>query len=739
MRTSIASATFVLAAAGTAAVAGLEPNGVNINMNGSDTLFEVTQDVIASCNASFSTFAAANIVYVGGGSGVGAAHMVSDTQRVSPMSRTLKTSEFCGANQATTEGLMVGLDGIAVMSSAVNTCGGDATVNTGAVPNNGVALTADRNGVPSSLQTLALLYFGMNADSPSTFDCNSAARHTLIGTWANFFEHSCPAGNAACTTGIRHAFRRSDLSGTTDAFVTLVGVGTSSRGIGNNPFATGAILGKKQNPFCNSQDANPATAPLCGATLPCAAGFACDTPTDPLNGGHCVLSDGGKSDFSDFDPIRIACSTNEAVCDQTGTRVQPGKLGVVLPILLPDNRNVTITDDYLSLDCTATCDLQGPVFPTRLLPAGFICPDGQPAALGRCWHPTATDPVTGLPTFACRSAQTNRCFGLTGDGRAYNKALIKEVATPGAATHEGQFAQDSNGRPMNGSFFRLHSGLPGRPDPHPCILTDDTAQIGCLTDSDPCTVGYAGREAAPIQPTNSFKALSVNDIFPIDSKIIDLLPLSQQGGLGDGQPFYPLSRRLYFASLRGFGVLQGGEQQLAECYGDSAIAKAAISAHNFVPVPVGVQCLDYDESPDTASGVINATTIGTGGCAGVPAGGNANACTGFPPAGPTITDVQTILNNNCIRCHSGATPPAGLDLSNVRNVIGAASSECAAKQRIHAGSSVTSYLIDKVMGAAQDGGCFSGAQMPFGGPPLAPADIATIASWIDHGALHPSP
>jgi hypothetical protein len=162
-------------------------------------------------------------------------------------------------------------------------------------------------------------------------------------------------------------------------------------------------------------------------------------------------------------------------------------------------------------------------------------------------------------------------------------------------------------------------------------------------------------------------------------------------------------------------------------------------AHSFVPVPVGVQCLDYDESPGTPAGVITATTIGTGGCPDVPFGPNVNACHGTPATGPTITDVQAILDANCVRCHSGSTPPQGLDLTNVRNIIGAASTECTTKQRIHVSSSVTSYLVDKIIGSAQDGGCFSGQQMPSDGPPLSLADFETITHWIDHGALHPAP
>ncbi|MEP7052641.1 MAG: hypothetical protein ABJB12_19895 [Pseudomonadota bacterium] len=43
------------------------------------------------------------------------------------------------------------------------------------------------------------------------------------------------------------------------------------------------------------------------------------------------------------------------------------------------------------------------------------------------------------------------------------------------------------------------------------------------------------------------------------------------------------------------------------------------------------------------------------------------------------------------------------------------------------------YLVDKIMGAAEDGGCFSAKQMPLGEPPLAATDLALLASWINAG------
>ncbi len=64
---------------------------------------------------------------------------------------------------------------------------------------------------------------------------------------------------------------------------------------------------------------------------------------------------------------------------------------------------------------------------------------------------------------------------------------------------------------------------------------------------------------------------------------------------------------------------------------------------------------------------------------------------------------------------------------------GVAAAGCAQKLRIVSGNAAQSYLVDKLLGAAQDGGCFSGRQMPLGRPALAAADLATITNWINAG------
>ena len=121
--------------------------------------------------------------------------------------------------------------------------------------------------------------------------------------------------------------------------------------------------------------------------------------------------------------------------------------------------------------------------------------------------------------------------------------------------------------------------------------------------------------------------------------------------------------------------------------------------------------------------------MGTGG-AGV---GGATGTGGAMATGPTTADVQAILNTNCIGCHSGPTPPRGLDWTSVRAQIGVPAGECAMKMRIAPGDAAHSYMVDKVLGAAQDGGCFAGVRMPAGGQPLSASDIATIVSWINNG------
>jgi hypothetical protein len=648
MRTSITGAVILLAGAGAASLAAaVDTTGSNIALNGSDTLFDVTQSVMASCNTAFGDFSSQGITYLGGGSGVGAGAMGLNNQEVSPMSRALKNTEYCSiaspAGAGLSEGLLVGIDGVAIAANQTNSCsasGANGFGTTAAMAvlagGNGTATGATYTfGDPSgslyknqpSFDALAVLYFGLTHDG--TYNCGSDTRKTLIKNWKNLFSSDCAAGDTTCSAGLTHAWRRSDLSGTTDAFVSVLnppgkGIGTLS----NVP--VGAA--QKANPFCNSFDAN--------------------------NTG--ALSFGGSSDFQDLDPVRTACvAGKDGVCEgfKAGTTSGSfaGDLGVVQVILVPDGTTALASDFYPQQACSASCVLVAPIKPNQL-PAGYKCPGGSSPIGGACLMPFAGSSASPDPR--CITANTTKCADLTGrpDGRQYNLATVvaaSQIPTAQRGTTPFQYAFDANKRIMTGSFYRIHSTTAGAsnvPDPTVgqtglCQENDDTSQIGCLTDSDPCSIGYAGRESAKSYPgvgtpavpqTAPLKALAVNGTPPFTPASISADPdaalknLLQPTGT---TPVYGLARRLYFNTIYGFGNLKGGENELAQCYGNNAIVGPAISSHGFVAIPGGVQCLDYpEEGASTATPAPNVQGTGSvalGGC-GLGLTGQ-NACTVSPP------------------------------------------------------------------------------------------------------------
>ena len=105
------------------------------------------------------------------------------------------------------------------------------------------------------------------------------------------------------------------------------------------------------------------------------------------------------------------------------------------------------------------------------------------------------------------------------------------------------------------------------------------------------------------------------------------------------------------------------------------------------------------------------------------------------PSGAALSkDVQPIFNTSCVVCHQGAGQ-AGLTLEpgkSYSNLVNVPSTESPLK-RVVPGASDQSYLLAKLSGTqVQVGG--SGAQMPFGAPPLSQAQISVIQQWIQLGA-----
>jgi hypothetical protein len=106
---------------------------------------------------------------------------------------------------------------------------------------------------------------------------------------------------------------------------------------------------------------------------------------------------------------------------------------------------------------------------------------------------------------------------------------------------------------------------------------------------------------------------------------------------------------------------------------------------------------------------------------------------------PLTADFQSIQDNVftpvCVRCHSGAGAPQGLQLDATHSyalLVGVPSSEEPGLLRVQPGVPDGSYIVLKLEGSS----AIVGAQMPFGGPPLPQSTIDVIRQWISDGAAN---
>jgi len=571
---SMMSATFVLFGGGAAAVGALD----NIGLKGSDTLEHVTGDVLAACPGATG----AGISYVGTGSTTGENAMSAGAQTVAPMSRFLNvTAGVCngppsgtpgfvsGAGGVTAEGLVIGLDGLSIVAGQANAaaCGGGlafSTTRSFAVTDAAGNPVVNCSGCDSGTNTyhltswrdvLALVYAGKtHAMTGTSRDCAGDVRRSLVESWGNLFEGSC--SGATCTR-LRRAFRRADLSGTTDTFLGLVGLNSM-------PLAkTVPGAAAKQIDFCNANSA--------------------------------VLF-GGESDYLDHDPIRRPCDTNEEACGRDGT------LGLVTVVEVPGN--LTGAQNYPGTLCS--------LGKFRLLkPANTgvtVCPNGGGLLFGKCFQPTIEN-ADGSFTADCLARRTPvQGFGGAGmDGRAYNLA---------SKNADGTYRRDTANRFITGAFYRMHTTKVIAAGVPVCLQDDATTQIGCLARADGCAIGFAGREADTLPPAGSVAALNVNNMAPTRANIENLVttPL-------DASDDYPLARKLFFSTIDGFENVTGGELELARCFGNSALVGPIVSGRGFIPVPGGVRCQDFDETQANPTGGTGCGRTGrTDACTNNPAG-----------------------------------------------------------------------------------------------------------------------
>ena len=628
-RKLLAGATILTLGLGAAAQANAQ-----LLLKGSDTLEDVAKDAVVAAGLS------AVITYVGGGSGGGQAAMTAapPTQQIAPMSRQLNGTA-CTTLGATIGQELIGLDGIAVVGA--NQTGGDSdgqsastaddcndNITGGLVLNVPGCTTNDGCDASSNYtfadwkDVLAMVYGGQNhntaqtqlvsgARNPARINCNSPVRRALVDTWGNLF--SAGAGAASCRTGactkLRHAFRRDDLSGTTDTFAGLVGLVTvpafTTAFTPSPTFLPQPDAAATANPFCNAGDAKmnkgdsdyldldpirravdhiaSSRTPLeqvGQASLPAFGGnnndANCTTPAPslptnsssssvpnllPLAGMQATLQDelgfpaGGSA----------ALRSNTRVC-----------LGLVLPITLPSN--YTSQEAFFGADdATATppvpCSIDPvtgtPVMVNKILDTTFtgsLCTDGKTQP---CRVPVNNS--TGTNNFNCYLDSLNPAILPLRDNRGFhlhpvtNAGLYKRdsYVNPNIPVSGGIPAARQN-RVVT-AFYRLHfshttnlnGSVPTLAAGQFCKKLSATNQIGCLVKANACSIGFAGREGVdPLASGPKNMAFRINNLSASVGNIENLVTTPSTAD------DYPLARGLYVNSVKGFAAVTGDELSL---------------------------------------------------------------------------------------------------------------------------------------------------------------------------------
>jgi hypothetical protein len=613
--------------------AGVVADAAALDLKGSDTLELVTKDAINFCGLG------SLINYVGGGSGTGQAAMVAGTQQIAPMSRELNST----ACTATASQLLIGLDGISVLTS--NQFFGDSISQTPDPSDDcsdsidgGTSLSvpgctaADGCTTPGVYafndwkDVLAMVYGGQNhtsapqliagARNPARIDCASPTRQALVNNWAAVFTDSLldpqPCRATSCLR-LKHAFRRDDLSGTTDTFVTLVGLvpiapfTTIAPGTGRDPSATA-------NPFCNAGaallskgdadylDLDPIRRIVDSDTAAngrlgleqVAQGYAAPSnpPTvvgvdDRVEPAVTVLADYSMSTQPNILPD--ASIANSAALQKAALALRKG-LGVVLPIALPGN----FSDERVAYFSTVPLGGEpvicapgkfAPSIPDPLHASTALCPTGRNQP---CLLPVNVDnPAT--PNFNCLTNSPVPAPPPLKDARVYNLLVVDST---------GHYVRDNYINPsltlsaarqarVVSALFRLHiSQVTNLGAPAPginCKKFTATDQIGCLVAANPCSIGFAGRE-------------SLDNALNIAAQIggIQVTPTNIQHLVTAGTPVYPLARRLWVNSIAGFSTVTGDELSLLNCFRGQAPGVSLLDVdgilqrRNFVAVPSGV-------------------------------------------------------------------------------------------------------------------------------------------------------
>lgn len=243
------------------------------------------------------------------------------------------------------------------------------------------------------------------------------------------------------------------------------------------------------------------------------------------------------------------------------------------------------------------------------------------------------------------------------------------------------------------------------------------------------SAGNGGNLAGATQGGASFGAAGTET----DAGVMSGSGGMSSGASGDSQPDASVDAEAGASEAGDGGVSNTG----GSAAGSSAGHTAGSSASGGVGGSSGVG------GSGGTSGASGASSGGRAGNGGAPqdAGSELDCSPGDYDAGAldggigTKEHVQGIVSGLCVYCHSGKAAPEGLDLSDIGAVVAQPSVECSTKLRIKAGSAKDSYLVDKLIGAAQSPcTCFVGQRMPLDDDAVSDDQLHSIESWINAGA-----
>jgi hypothetical protein len=407
--------------------------------------------------------------------------------------------------------------------------------------------------------------------------------------------------------------------------------------------------------------------------------------------------------FQDNDPIRRQCvgvSTQSArfateeVCnidDPLGPGAGAGgQLGLVLPMPEVDWITQSGTTRCNGAQCpaqaiypTAKCtsfvtggEMQVMRCATRT-PATHnnVCPDGAPIN-GGCQTPNEVGGTSFCENYG--GFWPSGTDLTVNDGRIFN--LIGYDGTSAGAPIGFSVPGTSLTVPFTGAFTRLHMtqpiwdtsvsttppALPGGQAQGPCQATDMSDQIACLTQADPCSIGFA---------SNGGKSWNVHQGRGLAVPGTDAVEVSQMYPTSTSvrTTAYPLWHKLYYNSSNGFDAINGsmaftdtqgftdnGEAELAlgQFESNTASVRALLATFQFFSLansPNGAgqpYCEDFNENMlgCTASANVNACNNNLSGMAANPSSNPAvlNLASSSPiPGDPSAVAASSTTSTVC--------------------------------------------------------------------------------------------